>query len=178
LAPLFAVTPGQANILIPTGLATGAAGAKVLHGTTVALTASMTIANSQAALYSANANGAGVAAADALLVTATNQQTPQNVSTCVATAALSCLGSPLSQGAASSTLYVELYGTGIRNAQSVQCFVAGQSVPITFVGAAPGYVGLDQLNISIPKSLAGLGDVTVYLVADGVTSNVVGLTLQ
>jgi uncharacterized protein (TIGR03437 family) len=178
LAPLFAVTPGQANILIPAGLAAGAATVKVLHGTTVALTASMTIANSQAALYSANANGAGVAAADALVVTTASQQTPQNVYTCSATAALSCLGSPLSQVAATDTLYVELFGTGIRNAASVQCFVAGQSVPVTFAGAAPGFVGLDQVNISIPKSLAGLGDVTVYLVADGITSNVVGLTLQ
>jgi uncharacterized protein (TIGR03437 family) len=177
LAPLFAVTPGQANILIPSGLAAGAATVKVLHGTTVALTASTTIANSQAALYSANADGAGVAAADALTASATNQQTFQNVYACHAPAARSCLGSPLSQGAATDTLYVELYGTGIRSAKSVQCFVAGQSVPVLYAGPVAAFTGLDQVNVSIPKSLAGLGDVTVYLVADGVTTNVVGLTL-
>jgi hypothetical protein len=34
------------------------------------------------------------------------------------------------------------------------------------------------VNISIPASLAGAGDVRVYLVADGVASNVVGLSLR
>jgi len=40
------------------------------------------------------------------------------------------------------------------------------------------YAGLDQVNISIPKSLAGTGDARVYLVADGVASNPVGLEIQ
>jgi hypothetical protein len=34
------------------------------------------------------------------------------------------------------------------------------------------------VNISTPKSLAGTGDVRVYVVADGVASNVVGLEMQ
>jgi uncharacterized protein (TIGR03437 family) len=73
---------------------------------------------------------------------------------------------------------VELYGTGIRGAASVQCYVGGLSVPVLYAGPVAAYAGLDQVNISIPKSLAGTGDVRVYLVADGVTSNVVGLNVQ
>jgi len=90
----------------------------------------------------------------------------------------SCLPVPLSQGAVGDTLYIELYGTGIRGAATVQCMVAGQSVPVLYAGPVAAFPGLDQVNISIPKSLAGSGTVRVYLVADGVLSNAVALSLQ
>jgi hypothetical protein len=34
------------------------------------------------------------------------------------------------------------------------------------------------VDISVPRSLAGTGDVRVYLVADGVASNPAGLKIQ
>jgi len=52
------------------------------------------------------------------------------------------------------------------------------SVPVLYAGPVAAYAGLDQVNISIPKSLAGAGDVRLYVVADGAVSNVVGLTVQ
>jgi uncharacterized protein (TIGR03437 family) len=170
---LFAVTSGQANVLVPAGLAAGPATVGTPAGT-----ASVTIASSAPGLYSANADGAGVAAANAYLVSASNQRVNQAVATCNPPAARSCLAAPLSLGGSADTLYVELYGTGIRGAASVQCFVAGQSVPCLYAGPVAAYAGLDQVNISIPKSLAGAGDVRVYVVADGVASNVVGLKIQ
>ncbi len=175
---LFAVTSGQANVLVPAGLAAGPATVTVMHGSTTALTASITIAASAPGLYSANADGAGVAAANAYLVTASTQRVNQAVYTCNPPAARSCLPAPLSLGGATDTLYIELYGTGIRGAASIQCYVAGQSVPVLYAGPVAAYAGLDQVNISIPKSLAGTGDVRVYVVADGVASNVVGLKIQ
>ena len=178
LAPLFAVASTQANILIPPGLAAGPATVTVLHSSTPAVTGSTTIASSAPGLYSMNQDGAGVAAADAFLVTASYQEVNQTVFTCNPPAVRSCLATPLSVGGATDTLYVELYGTGIRGAASVQCFVAGQSVPVLYAGPVAAYPGLDQINISIPKSLAGAGDVRLYVVADGVASNVVGLNIQ
>jgi uncharacterized protein (TIGR03437 family) len=151
----------------------------VLNNQAIALTGSMTIATSAPRLYSMNSDGAGVAAADAFLIY--NQSAliaNQTVFTCNPPDVRSCLPAPISVGDSSNTLYVELYGTGIRGAASVQCFVAGQSVPVLFMGPVASDEGLDQVNISIPKSLAGSGDVRVYLVADGVASNVVGLNLQ
>ena len=177
-APLFAVTPGQANVLVPAGLAAGPATVTVLHDSTAVLAASATIAPSAPGLYTANADGAGAAAANAYLVSASNQRVNQAVATCNPPAARSCLPASLSLGAATDALYIELYGTGIRGAVSVQCFVAGQSVPVLYAGPVASYAGLDQVNISIPKSLAGAGDVRVYVVADGAASNVVGLKIQ
>jgi uncharacterized protein (TIGR03437 family) len=150
----------------------------VLAGSTASLTGSITIASSAPGLYSMNQDGANVAAAVALLYSASRQITNETVFTCTAQAARSCLPVPLSLGGATDTLYVELYGTGIRGAASVQCFVAGQSVPVLYAGAANGYSGLDQVNISIPRSLAGAGTVRVYLIADEAASNVVSLAFQ
>ncbi|HEY1757589.1 MAG TPA: hypothetical protein VGG72_19605 [Bryobacteraceae bacterium] len=65
----------------------------------------------------------------------------------------------------------------MRGAASIQVFAGGQSVPLLYAGPS-SYVGLDQVNISIPPSLAGAGDVRVYLIADGVVSNAVGLSLE
>jgi uncharacterized protein (TIGR03437 family) len=179
---VYSVSAGEANILIPSGLAPGAATITVLNTPpgetlTAKLTGSITIASSAPGLYSINSDGAGVAAADAFIITASTQIVNQTVFTCHPPAARSCLGSPLSLGAPTDTLYVALYGTGIRGATSVQGFVAGESVSVQYAGPA-SFPGLDQVNISIPKSLAGSGDVRVYIVADGVASNVVGLTLQ
>ena len=178
LAPLFAVAAGQANLLVPAGLAAGKASVTVLHGSTAALTGTMSIASSAPGLFSMNQDGAGVAAANAYLVTAASQRVSQTVFACHPPAARSCLAAPMSLGGAGDTLYVELYGTGIRGAAAVQCFVGGQSVPVLYAGAVAAYAGLDQVNISIPRSLAGAGDVRVYLVADGAMSNAVGLKVQ
>lgn len=97
--------------------------------------------------------------------------------TCNPPATRSCLPSPLNLGAPADTLYIELYGTGIRGAASIQVYAGGQSIPVLYAGPAT-FAGLDQVDISIPTSLAGTGDIRVYLVADGTTSNVVGLNVQ
>ncbi len=178
LAPLFSVSPTQANILIPQGLAAGPAKVAVLHGSATALSGSTTIAASAPGLYSMNSDGAGVAAAYAFLLTASGQEPAQTVFACNPPAARSCLGTPLNLGDTTETLYVELYGTGIRGASTVRCFVAGQSVPVYYAGPVAAYAGLDQVNIAIFRSLAGSGDVRVYCVVDGIASNAVSLTLQ
>jgi uncharacterized protein (TIGR03437 family) len=177
LAPTFSVSPTQANIVVPAGLAAGAATVTVQNGAAVQPTGQVTIVSSHPGLYSANADGAGVAAAVAALYTASGASAAEAVFTCSPPAARSCLPMPLTLGDSTYTLYVSLYGTGIRGAASVQCYVGGQAVPVTYFGKS-SFEGEDQVNIAIPKSLAGAGDVRVYLVADGVTSNVVGLNFQ
>lgn len=185
-APLFVVASGQANILIPPGLATGPATLKVLQGSgglagelnTTALTGTLNIANSAPALYSMNSDGAGVAAAIGLLIdNTTGAQTVVPVFACNPPAQRSCLPVPLSVGDSAQALYVELYGTGIRNAASVLCYIDGQLAPVQFFGATSD-AGLDQVNIEIPQALAGSGDVRLYLVVDGAATNVVGLNLM
>ena len=176
-APLY-VSPSQASFLIPSGVAAGTASVKVTRGGTTVLTGSLTVASVSPGLYSANGNGAGVAAALAERISASNAVTPLTVFSCESGVAVSCLSSPLSLGSSTDTVYVSLYGTGIRGAGTVQAYVAGQPVPLLYAGPQGQYQGLDQVNISLPRSLAGMGEVSVYLTGDGNVSNMITVNIQ
>jgi uncharacterized protein (TIGR03437 family) len=176
-APLLYVSPGQANFLVADGTAAGAATVKVMVSGSTVLTGSLTVATVAPGLFTANGNGAGVAAATALRASASGTITPLTFFTCQS-AALSCRSSALSLGSSTDTVYVTLYGTGIRGAKSVTAYVAGQAAPVLYAGTQGSFAGLDQVNITIPHSLAGTGEASVYLIADGQMSNVVSMKIQ
>jgi len=77
-------------------------------------------------------------------------------------------------------VFVSLYGTGIRNANSsdVQVLVNDAPVPVLYAGAQPTYPALDQINIELPADLAGSGTVTVVVSINGITSNVAELKIK
>jgi uncharacterized protein (TIGR03437 family) len=177
-APLYYVSPGQASFLIPSGVASGVASVKVTRSGSTVLTGSLTVAAVSPGLYSANGNGAGVAAALAERVSASGAVTPLSVFSCQSGIAISCLSSPLSLGSSTATVYVSLYGTGIRGAGTVEVYIAGQPAPLQYAGAQGQYQGLDQVNVTVPTSLAGMGEVSVYLVADGKVSNMTTINIQ
>ncbi len=177
-APLYYVSPGQANFLIPSGVAPGAASVKVTRSGATVLTGSLTVAAVSPGLYSANGNGAGMAAAVAERVSASSAVTLLSAFSCQSGEPLSCLSSPLSLGGSTDTVYVSLYGTGIRGAGTVQVYVAGQLVPWQYAGAQNQYQGLDQVNVALPTSLTGMGEVSVYVVADGTASNMTTINVQ
>lgn len=178
MAPLLYLSPSQASFLLPDSMAAGNASVTVMRSGATVLTGSLSVAAVSPGIYSANGNGAGVAAATGVRAGAAGASTPLTVFSCQAGVALSCLSTPLGLGVASDTVYVALYGTGIRGAGSVQAYVAGQPVPVLYSGAQGQYAGLDQINISLPRGLAGTGEASVYLVADGTMSNVVSLKIQ
>ncbi len=177
MAPLLYVSPGQANFLLPGGIGTGAVSGKVMRNGAAVLTGSFDVAAVSPGIYAANGNGAGVAAATALRAGPRGTATLA-VFSCQPGISLSCLSSPLNLGGVTDTVYVALYGTGIRGAGSLQAYVAGQAVPVLYFGAQQQYAGLDQINISIPRSLAGIGEASVYLIADGRMSNMVTVNIQ
>jgi hypothetical protein len=45
-------------------------------------------------------------------------------------------------------------------------------------GAQGDFAGLDQVNIQIPRSLAGRGEVDLILTVDGVAANVVRISIK
>ena len=177
-APLYYVSPGQASFLIPSGVASGAASVKVTRRGATVLTGSLTVAAVSPGLYSANGNSAGVAAALAERVSVSGAVTPLSVFSCQSGVPISCLSSALSLGSSADTVYVSLYGTGIRGAGNVQAYVAGQPATVQYAGAQGQYQGLDQVNIALPVNLAGMGEVSVYLIADGKVSNMTTVNIQ
>ncbi len=118
-----------------------------------------------------------MAAALAESVTASGGVASLSVFSCQSGVAASCLSSSLALGSSTGTVYLSLFGTGIRDAETVQVYIAGQPATVKYAGAQGQYQGLDQVNVVLPRSLTGLGEVSVYVVADGTVSNMTTINI-
>lgn len=177
-APLLYVSPSQINFLIPDDIAVGAATFAVAGGPAPQ---SMTAVLQPVApaLFSMSGTGSGVAAALAIAVQASNPQlqSPVPVFQC---GSQSCVSVPITLGV-DQAVYVSFYGTGIRNRSSlenVKVTINGVSVPALYAGPAPNFAGLDQVNVGLPLTLRGSGEVNVTLSVDGQASNVVTINIR
>ncbi len=174
LAPVQYVSPLQVNYLVPDGSAPGIA--TVTIGSS---TGALQIDAVGPGLYSINGDGKGVAAANAALYSADGTITPETVFQCPSGGA--CVAAPLDLGKTTDQLVITLYGTGLRNLSSQQNAVVGIGgvrAQILYVGAQPQYPGLDQVNLVVPRMLAGAGETPVVLTVDGQTANVVTLNIK
>ncbi len=166
-AAIQLASANQINYLVPAGTATGIA--------TVTIGSSSGSAQIDAVgpgLYSMSGDGTGVAAANAALYSADGTIVAQDVFQCATT----CVSTPMNLGNPTDQLVVTLYGTGLRNVSALQnCFatVGGARATLLYVGAQSQFPGLDQVNVVIPRSLVGAGEVPVVITADGQTANVV-----
>jgi uncharacterized protein (TIGR03437 family) len=89
------------------------------------------------------------------------------------------LETPIAFGDPGDKVYIVLYGTNIRNRSSlsaVSATVGGSSAVVEYVGPQGDFVGLDQMNILIPRSLVGVGEVDLAVTVDGVVANTVKVT--
>jgi uncharacterized protein (TIGR03437 family) len=182
-APLYYVSPTQINYMVPDGTALGLS--------TVAVTAPNGITTAQVNTVATfpgffTVNSSGLAAA-----TGTHVQGPYqssfNVSYVDPTTG-SVLPLPINMGAKSDGIFLSLYGTGFRNRSSlagvvIELIPASQPstaiyAPGLYAGAQGSYFGLDQLNVQIPQSLAGAGEVIIQVTIDGVKANPVNVTIQ
>jgi uncharacterized protein (TIGR03437 family) len=179
LAPLFFVSPGQINLQIPAGTLAGQAAIRVFQQNQVAARGQASVQAASPGLFAANANGKGVPAAVAVRVAVDGSQTPLDVYRC-GTAPGSCVPVPIDLGAATDQVFLELYGTGIRGRSAltgVTATIGGQNADVLYAGPQSGYAGLDQVNVRVPRSLAGRGAVDVVLTVDGNTANTVTVSI-
>ena len=100
---------------------------------------------------------------------------------CIRSIALASIApSPINLGAAADQVILVLYGTGLESAgtANVQATVGGVNAPVLYAGPSGSSPGLDQVNIQLPASLAGKGDVNLQLIAGGIAANPVQITIQ
>jgi uncharacterized protein (TIGR03437 family) len=60
----------------------------------------------------------------------------------------------------------------------VSARIGGVDAPVSFVGAQGDFVGLDQINLQIPRSLIGRGEVEIRLTVDGQQANAVMVSIK
>ncbi|MBS1787751.1 MAG: hypothetical protein JST85_08520 [Acidobacteria bacterium] len=174
-AGLFFVAPSQINYWIPTGVPNGIATVTVKRNGTAVAEGTVTIDSTSPGIFTANASGSGVPAAFVLRVVGSDQIT-ESIYT-------SQSGQPVATpiDLATGDVYLILYGTGVVGAaaNSVSATIGGTSTPILGFAAAPGFVGLDQINVGpIPKSLAGRGNADVVLTVGTKNANMVTINLK
>jgi len=180
LAPLFFVSPGQINFQVPPDTASGPATLAVADRSGQLATGPLVVSTVGPGLFTANANGQGVAAAVALRVKADGTQSFEPVAAFDA-ASNGFISVPLELGPEGEQVFLILFGTGMRFRSApvaVTARVGGATAEVLFAGAQGGFVGLDQVNLRLPRELIGRGEVGVVLTVDGRTSNAVQIKIK
>ena len=180
LAQLLFVSPTQVNYLVPRTLAAGPAIVTITNELGTASTGTIFVNAVEPGLFAANSDGRGPAAAVVQRVRADNSQSIEAVARfdSVTNQAVTV---PIALGAETDRVFLVLFGTGIRNRSSVanvKVLVGGVAATVTDALAQPEYAGLDQVNVLLPRSLAGRGEVDVTLMVDGRAANQVRVQIQ
>ena len=179
-APLISVAPTQINYVIPEGTATGPASVTVLAGTQIAAVGAVTIDAVAPGIFTANMDGKGAPAAQAVAVAAGFTETVQPAAQCGA-APGSCVASPIDLGPGGTVVVLVLYGTGIRGRSSlaaVSATIGGVAGQVQYAGPQSQYAGLDQVNVVLPRALAGAGEVDLVLQVEGKPANPVRIDIR
>jgi uncharacterized protein (TIGR03437 family) len=166
---LFYVSPNQVNWLIPKGAASGVATVTLANGS-AKFSGTALISSTAPGLYSANQIGQGPASAQV-----TNGQAYSNTFHC--NSSQNCTLIPIN---VTSQPYLILYGTGIRGASqaNVSVKIGNVSAPVTYAGPQGSYAGLDQVNVSLPATLQGRGQLVVTVTVNSQATNMGQLLFQ
>ena len=179
-ARLFFVSPGQINFLMPEGVASGQASIIVTNEEGRIASGTVNIAAIAPSLFAANANGQGVPAAAVLRIRQDGTQVYEPVAT-FDQAQNKFIPATIDLGAESDQVFLVAYGTGVRGRSSlgaVSARIGGSISDVLYAGIAEGFFGLDQINLRLPRSLAGRGDVDFELTVDGVKANALKLRIR
>ncbi len=156
----------QINLLVPAGTAAGLAVMTITLPGGRTITTVVNIVGTAPGIFTSDATGKGVFAGQVVYVHQDGSQTIVNST------------GPISL-AVGDQVYLVLYGTGLRHANSVTATVNGASLPVIYFGAQGGSDGLDQINLGpLPANLAGAGAVQLVITADGQAANTVTLSIQ
>ncbi len=179
-ALLFFVSPGQVNYLIPAGTAIGTATVTVTSGDGSVSIGTAQIATVAPGIFTANGDGQGAPAAVALRVKPGEDMRFEEVAQ-YDSAQRRFVPRPLDLGAATDQVFLVLFGTGLRqnrNLSAVSARIGGVDATVHFAGAHQQLAGLDQINVGLPRSLIGRGEVDVVLMVDGRAANKVKINIK
>lgn len=161
-APLFYVSGMQVNAQVPFETAAGTAVVRVSRGSAVSMTQPVSIAAASPGIFTVNAQGTGAGivthADDFRLVS--------------------------DSAPARTGEFVAIFCTGLgrldaenRTAVLPQVSIANLPAAVSYAGAAPGFVGLYQVNVQVPAG-APAGAQPLTIVLGGSASNTVTMAIR
>lgn len=177
---VFAVTPNQVNFQVPE-ISSGEAEVIITNRATGNRSRSLiSITGTSPGIFTANADGRGVPAATLIRIKQDGTQVYEPVSQYDA-AIGRAVPIAIDAGAAGEQVFLVLFGTGWKNRLSEQnavVYIGGVRTEVQYVGAQGSFDGLDQMNILLPKSLSGKGEVDVLVSVDGKKANPVQIKFK
>jgi uncharacterized protein (TIGR03437 family) len=77
-------------------------------------------------------------------------------------------------------VFLVLFATGLRDVapSAIRAEIGGRIADVLFVGEAPGFSGVDQVNIRLSRALIGRGDVSGALMAYDHAANPVMISIK
>ncbi|HEU0123220.1 MAG TPA: hypothetical protein VFQ91_22000 [Bryobacteraceae bacterium] len=160
----------QINLHVPAAVAIGEAVVEIDNPDGSRQSASVVIRSVAPALFTLN--GSWAAATAVRVVNGRQAEVP--VFHCPGA---ECVPTPIGLSE-NAPVYLTLYGTGIRYGSSALATVKGVSVPILYSGPQPSFPGLDQVNIELPATLRGSGEVDISLFVDDQPANLAKVVIQ
>jgi len=173
LAALKFVSPGQINAVVPADLPLGQATVIVRSASGDVESGQATIANVAPGIFSGNGTGTGPAAAAVLTVHPDGSRSFLQQATRCDNGG-NCIPNPIDLGTDGDQNFLMLYGVGIRRgAQITKVRIGVQDLTASYAGPQAQLGGVDQVNVALPASLRGAGDVTIMIVIGDQASNTV-----
>ena len=165
-APLFFVSPGQVNFAVPVGTISGPASIVVVAKDGSVSQGQLLISDIVPGIFTRLSNGQGAPSA----VASTDNGVTFTISMSNAD------GTPVEVSAGN---IIVLFGTGLRfKSGEMTATAGGVTGTPSFVGSQGGLVGLDQVNLTIPQSMAGKGEMDLVLSVDGKQTNAVRIKVK
>jgi uncharacterized protein (TIGR03437 family) len=177
LGQLFFVGPSQVNFIVPAATGNGTAVVTVTSASGSTATANVEVNSVAPSVFTMP--GGNVAAAVGLRATSGGVQSPVAIFQC--TPVPVCTAAPIDLGPEGDVVVITLFGTGLRkntDLTKVRAAIGGVDAPVLFSGAQGQFAGLDQVNLQIPRSLRGRGEVTIALSVDGQNANSSTINVQ
>jgi uncharacterized protein (TIGR03437 family) len=152
-APIYFVSAGQINCLVPYSTAGATATIQVQNGTASSNTVTVPVAVTSPGIYSLDQSGTGAGAiehANGTVVNAANPAAPGETVVVYLTG-MGAVTPTIADGTAST-------GTTLNKTAMPMVYVADVQAAVLFSGLAPGFPGLYQLNVTLPMSLSSAGN--------------------
>jgi uncharacterized protein (TIGR03437 family) len=181
LSPLFFVSPTQINFQIPPGTVVGLATLTVTAGNGKTSVGGVQIASVSPAIFTANSNGQGVPAATLFRLKGNGAQSYESILQ-FNSATNQFVATPIDLGPTTDQVFLVLNGSGVRfrsALSAVTATIGGVAAEVTFAGPQGSLIGLDQINVRVPRNLAGRNsEVDVVVTVNGKAANTVKVRIQ
>jgi uncharacterized protein (TIGR03437 family) len=190
---LLYVSPTQVNFVMPEELINAPFYILTFTAPNGVQQGKVTVSQVNPSVFAMNSDGQGVIAANVIRVKADGSQQYEPLAQFDATTNR-IIPKPIDLGPVGERVFLEIYLTGIRHAQDenkdgnfiehVFVILGGKSISPIFAGKQGFFVGIDQVNVELPRTLIGKGKLNlsihgnvsdVFGIASGFTSSVVEL---